>query len=1380
MNMLKNCTYYFFILVCTLTSYTLSAQSNEPCLSLSLNEVTAEAGDVVCIDLTTTGFTNVLGLQWSITYDPTLLEFAEVKNFGLPQLDANSFGVLAIGANNAITMAWSSATAQRVDLPDDAGIVSICFEALATSGKAVVEIFNTPTLIEIVDGNLDLFSVSGIAGGVRFGDTPAASLTIEDICVLPPTCSGSGQALVDVTISGGEAPFTYLWTGPSGFVTEVPDFEAMETGFYSLEVTDANGQVAKGMVQVEQTTRVSIANATITKVPCNSTSGGSIDLNLVNPSDPHEFIWSNGATTQNLDQLSVGTYFVTITNTETACRSIEAYVLEQENIRGGIFTECLGNDEIELQALAFDVSGNPYSFEWSTGETFTGPNEHKIRVSTEEESISVRITNEVGCRSIFEIDLPSCSTPPDGGGGNTGACFSMEVETITAQQGDIACVDVKVKGFDKILGLQHSIHWDPNLLAFNEAKNFSLGDVTNSFGQTATGLAVGKLPFVWTDAETLGKDLADGDVFYTLCFEVLAESGFATVNIAESPTPIEVIANGSQPFQLLTLPVGVIQGGIEIGGQATNALAISDICIEWQGCESSFLADIQVELNGGTPPYAFSWTGPNGYTSNQANIQGPEEGMYTLLLTDQNGNQASASALAWLGDHQGFNEVTGQLTPVNCANPNSGAIILTGLSTDGDYTYSWSNGATTRDISGLSVGEYTVTITSASNSCELIQAFEVALGGIQAGLFYTCMDEPTGTNALVEVTALVFGGGVGPLTFVWSTGEEVVAASESKIQINAGDSVSVVITDTLGCTYTSQVLHTTCQEGSTTDLAISYTYDCGEDSTTVALTAYVWDGGTGPYNFFWSTGTQVSGSTQSTIEVPASGTYSVTVSDAVGNTRVLGGIAPNCSVGNDTPLTLSIGEANATTGESICLAVRAKGFKNILGIQYAVGWDPAQVELNTVQAFALPNLNAQNFDLGSSTFQDGLLRFLWFDPTGTGLSLVDDAVLYEMCFTVLGTSGEVPIYFDQSTMQTEAINEDIASFEPVLDDGLIIINGDDRVWPGDTDNNELANQFDVLNIGLAYGATGPLRQDANLLWQGQWATDWDGQTPATAVNFKHIDVNGDGAINALDTTGLSLNWGRAANFSPNPFEEYRSTPGEAKHIGAPIFIETYTVRPGETADFNINLGDTENPVEGAYGIAFTIVYDPLAVVYGSARASFQSSWLGTLGDNMIVVMKDDPNNHRIHVGLTRIDQIEVNGSGQIGTLSLTIEDVIFRDNESEMDFKVENIRLIRSNEQEIIVDEVETVASINESPLATENILAAQRLKLYPNPTTAEIFIQYLDLQMDYVQVFNTNGKLIKQYKAMNQISLGGLPSTTYLLRFVGPEGVVFKKVIKQ
>lgn len=1378
MSMLRNWTYSFFILVCTLTSYTLSAQSNEPCLSLALNEVTAEAGEVICIDLTTTGFTNVLGLQWSVVYDPSLLKFTEVKNFGLPQLDANSFGTPAVGPNNAIRIAWTNPAGQGVDLPDDARIVSFCFEALATSGKAVVEVINTPTPIEFVDGNLTLLPVSGIAGGVRFGDTPASSLTIDDICVLPPTCSALGEALVDVTISGGEAPFTYLWTGPGSFVADVPDFEAMTKGFYTLEVTDANGQVANGMVQVEETSSVNIADATVTKVSCESTSGGAISLTLVDPSEPHEFTWSNGATTQNIDELSAGIYTVTITNTESGCRSVETYTLEQEGLLGSIFAECLGEDEVELSALVFDVSGNTYSYEWSTGETFTGLNEHKIRVSTAMTNVAVTITNNVGCQSVIEVNVPSCGTPPDGGAGNNGACFSMEVENIAAQQGEIACVDVKVKGFDKILGVQNSINWDPTLLAFNEAKNFSLGSVTTSFGQTAAGLAAGKLPFVWTDSETLGKDLDDGDAFYTLCFEVLAESGFATVNITESPTPIEVITSGSEPYELVTLPVGVIQGGIEIGTQGISSLGISDICIEWLGCESTFLADIQVAINGGSPPYAFSWTGPNGYTSNEANIQGPEKGIYTLLVTDQNGDQASA--LAWLGEHQGLNGVPGQVTPVDCANPNSGAIVLTGLSSGDDYNYTWSNGATTRDISGLSVGPYSVTVSSESTDCVLTRTFDVTLGAIQAGLFYTCIDNPSGSNALVEVTALVFAGGVGPFTFVWSTGEEVVSNSESKIQVNVGDSVSVVITDALGCTYNSQVLSTVCFEGSTGDFAVSYAYDCANDSTTVALTAYVWDGANGPYNFLWSTGEQMSGNTQSTINVPATGTYSVTISDAVGNTQVLGGIKPNCSVLNGTPLELIIGEANATTGESVCLAVRSKGFRNILGIQYAVGWDPAQVELNTVQAFALPNLNAQNFDLASSTFQDGLLRFLWFDPTAMGLSLADDAVLYEMCFTVLGTSGEVPIYFDQSTMQTEAVNEDIASFAPVLDDGLIIINGDDRVWPGDTDNNELANQFDVLNIGLAYDATGPIRQDANLIWQGQWASDWEGETPATAVNFKHIDVNGDGVIDVIDTTGISLNWGRAANFSPNPFEEYRSTPGEAKHIGAPIYIETYTVRPGETADFNIHLGDTENPVEGAYGIAFTIVYDPLAVVYGSAKASFQSSWLGTLGDNMIVVMKDDPSNHRIHVGLTRIDQMEVNGSGRIGVLSLTIEDVIFRSTEYEMEFKVENIRLIRNNEQEIIVNEVETVAMINESPLDTDDLPAAQRLKLYPNPTMDLVSIQYLDIQMDYVQVFNTNGEMIKEYKAMNQISLEGLPATTYLLRFVGPEGVVLKKVIKQ
>lgn len=1375
--MLKNCTYSLVILVLCLFSGSLSGQE---CSILRLADVSAEQGDVVCVDLTASGFSGLAAMQGTIGFDGAQLKFKEYRNLGLPGLSTNNFGNNPAQIDNGfITMSWTAPFVEPAPITDGLVIVSFCFEVLGEAGRTSLHILNDPTPIELINEEFNAISIGGISGAVNIGEASSGTLFVDDLCVEAPSCSSLGLADISFNLSGGTAPFSYRITGPNGFESDQADFDPYEIGDYRLEVTDQNGQTAVAFIHIQKPDRLDMVTGTLVPVPCDNPNGGAISLNLEGDPDDYEFLWSTGATTQSLDNLQEGTYRVTITNTTSGCRELEVFALEQKKIEATIYPGCLiDDDQATLRAIAFNAANGPYSFTWSTGETSSGANEHTIQVPGGGDNVSVTITDNRGCQSVFETPIPFCTPNNDGNSVNSGECFSFEVEQASGQQGDIVCVDVVVNGFDAILGIQHSVNWAPEMLGFIEAKNFNVGNVTTSFGISAENLATGDVPFAWIDSGSSGLNLYDETLFYTLCFEVLAETGFAAINITETSTPIEVIARGSEVNELKTLAVGVVQGGIEIGGQSTSDLQIEEVCVETLSCASEFLAEVAITVNGGSLPYAFSWTGPEGFTSTQQNIQGAIEGMYNLVLTDQAGKQVSASA--WLENKVGSGIVNGEVTPVNCANLNSGAVTLTGLSTGGDYSYSWSNGATTRDISGLSVGEYSVTVTSESNTCELTQTFEVALGGIQAGLFYTCMDEPTGTTSLVEVTALVFGGGAGPFTFVWSTGEEVVADSESKIQINAGDSVSVVITDTLGCTYTSQVLHTTCQEGSTNDLALSYAYDCGDDSTTVALTAYVWDGGTGPYNFFWSTGAQVSGSTQSTIEVPASGIYSVTVSDVVGNTRVLGGIAPNCSVANDTPLTLSIGEANATTGESICLAVRAKGFKNILGIQYAVGWDPAQVELNTVQAFALPNLNAQNFDLGSSTFQEGLLRFLWFDPTGRGLSLMDDAVLYEMCFTVLGTSGEVPIYFDQSTMQTEAINEDIASFEPVLDDGLIVINGDDRVWPGDTDNNELANQFDVLNIGLAYGATGPLRQDANLVWQGQWADDWDGQTPATAVNFKHIDVNGDGAINALDTTGLSLNWGRAANFSPNPFEEYRSTPGEAKHIGAPIFIETYTVRPGETADFNINLGDTENPVEGAYGIAFTIVYDPLAVVYGSAKASFQSSWLGTLGDNMIVVMKDDPNNHRIHVGLSRIDQIEVNGSGRIGILSLTIEDVIFRDNESEIAFSVENIRLIRSNEQEIIVNEVETVASINESPLDTENILAAQRLQLYPNPTTAEIFIQYLDVQMDYVQVFNTNGKLIKEYKAMNQISLAGLPSTTYLLRFVGPAGVVFKKVIKQ
>ncbi|MCK7535980.1 MAG: hypothetical protein MZV63_35830 [Marinilabiliales bacterium] len=54
-------------------------------------------------------------------------------------------------------------------------------------------------------------------------------------------------------------------------------------------------------------------------------------------------------------------------------------------------------------------------------------------------------------------------------------------------------------------------------------------------------------------------------------------------------------------------------------------------------CPESADGSITVSANGGTPPLAFSWSGPGGFTSTQASISFLRAGTYSLTITDSRG-----------------------------------------------------------------------------------------------------------------------------------------------------------------------------------------------------------------------------------------------------------------------------------------------------------------------------------------------------------------------------------------------------------------------------------------------------------------------------------------------------------------------------------------------------------------------------------------------------------------------------------------------------------------------------------------------------------------------------------------------------------------------
>lgn len=1372
--MLRNWTYLFCCFTLLLVSNSLIAQDNSSCLSFQLEDVRANPNSEFCINLKTQGFENVLGLQGSILYDPSVLQFTQTKNFGLPGLSTASFGTPSVGPEKTVTYSWASPTAMGVDLADGQTMAQLCFQPLVESGKTIVEFSKQPTPIELIDGNLRLLSATFLAAEVQIGEGEASDLEIDELCILPSICGEIGQGFVEVVASTNTAPLTYSWMGPNGFASELTNFEAPTGGYYQLEVVNAEGEIARAGVQIGSEGVEQGVSADITNVNCTQDSSGAIELSYLNPDNSYTFQWSTGETTQSIYDLVPGTYTVTITETTSGCSIERIFNLVEEGLRGGLFTKCLGDNQVELWALIFESTGNPVTFAWSTGETSSEPNEHRIIVPADPQAeYSVTVTDLFGCSIHLSTQLPDCeSTPTDGS--SFDGCLNFEVEKVVANAGEIACVDVTVQDFQKLVGLQYSINWKPDELAFIEVKDFVLGNAATSFGVTTELLENGRLTFAWTDPSTLSRSLADSETLFTLCFEVLLEEGQASISITGDPTPMEALWYNENTLVLQTISLGAIDGGIYVGEEIPAGPLLEEICTEVSGCGSSSNITLSALVSGGIEPFTYDWTGPSGTLESGQQVVVSEAGHYDLVIRDQLGRQV----------HGGVTVVSpslevnfsGQVTSASCTGEAIGSIFLIGVNTEGEYQFQWSNGATTKDIYDLPAGEYTVTVTEDNSGCEAIKSFQVENAELFASLYYNCID-----SFSIEVTATVSQAPTISTTFTWSNGVVETDVRQSTVVIAPGDSIAVSVHDDLGCSYSSPVIRPFCATPpSDSFISATYSYTCAVDNESATITAYVLDEGLGPYTFSWSGGPIESDVLQSSYTVPIGGTYQVIISDAFGNSRRLSGIKPNCGDGNGLPLELSIGEANANTGESVCLAVRAKNFINILGLQYAVAWDPDQLELNSIQNFGLPHLSDLDFNLRSPNYENGLLRLAWIDLQGLGVSMPDDAILYEMCFTVTGSGGEVPIFFDVASMQMEFVNDDLQSGIPILDDGLVIINGEERMWPGDTDHNEVANHFDLLNVGLAYGATGPIRENANLIWQGQWATDWGQVTPSTGVDYKHIDTNGDGVINTADTTAISLNWGRAVNLSPNPMAEYRSSLDDIDMQGTPIYVEAYPVRPGETISFDINLGDNENPVEGAYGLAFSIVYDPLAVVYGSAKATFQDSWLGNLGQDMIALVRDDPNNHRLHIGITRIDQSEVNGSGAIGQISMTIEDVIFRDGEYEMPFRVENIRLIRATEAEIEVQQKQTIGTVTDTPLSVGEEPRHERVKIFPNPTADLINIQYRSTNIERIQLLNLGGQLLREYKAMDQISLQGFAPSTYILRFIGVDGAFLKKVIKQ
>ena len=209
--------------------------------------------------------------------------------------------------------------------------------------------------------------------------------------------------------------------------------------------------------------------------------------------------------------------------------------------------------------------------------------------------------------------------------------------------------------------------------------------------------------------------------------------------------------------------------------------------------------------------------------------------------------------------------VEATVTNVGCDGSSAGAIDLTVVFGGGTNSFVWSNGAESEDLTDLTAGAYTVTVTN-SLGCLLIQTYTVSNdGNLEVSEVITDAGCDGAESGAIDLTV---SGGSGTYTFAWSNGAE----TEDLDGLSAGD-YRVTVTDSLGCTFIE-----TYAVGNDGNLEVSEVITnagCNNASSgAIDLTVM---GGSGAYTYSWT-----NGATTEDLDSLAAGNYQVTVTGSLG------------------------------------------------------------------------------------------------------------------------------------------------------------------------------------------------------------------------------------------------------------------------------------------------------------------------------------------------------------------------------------------------------------------------------------------------------------------------------------------------------------------
>ena len=828
-------------------------------------------------------------------------------------------------------------------------------------------------------------------------------------------CNGQTSNITN-TVAGGTPNYTYNWN--NGSTTQ--NLEGVGGGTYSVTVTDANSCVATASVTVNEPEELT-SELSAGTIACNG-STTDITNTVSGGTTPITYEWNNGANTQNLTGVVAGTYSVTVRD-NNSCSVVREITITQPDI----LTTSLSAGTIACNGGTTGITNTPdggttpYQYYWSNSsneQTLSG-------VSAGTYTVTVRDNNGCSVVESLEITQPNALTT------------SLSATSILCN-GQTSNITNTVAGGTP----NYTYNWNNGSTTQNLE---GVGGGTYSVTVTDANSCVATASVTVNEPEELTSELSAGTIACN------GSTTDITNTVSGGTTPITYEWNNGANTQNLT---GVVAGTYSVTVRDNNSCSVvREITITQPNvlavsvdagsvaCNGSTTTASAV-VSGGTEPYEYQW-------SNSATTQTITDiiaGTYSVTVTDDNG--CSTNAFTTITQPE---ELTVSISgPTSVCQNTTSTLTANVQGGTADFTYSWSNSATTSSITTpqlTTATEYSVTVTDANN-CSASASVNVEIGDTPGITIADVTPICAGGNTMLQANVSNAGTGY---TVEWSS-TDTGAGLPADITT---DAITVAPTSAGTYTYTVSLTATSCSDGqpfnssanvtltvnALPDAAITNntnatTITCS--TTQISLTA------TGGTAYQWSNGGAIADN-----NITSADTYTVTVTDANGcsNTESIviteDVAAPTVSITNTTGTTLltctttTINVEATGTGTSYLWSNEVTTATNAIttGGTYTVTATADNGCTSTAAIEITPNSDAPSLSITNNTGETELtcaLTSISVTATGSGASYewsngvetAENTLTAPGTYTVTATAGNGCSASEQIT-----ITQDIAAPE---------------------------------------------------------------------------------------------------------------------------------------------------------------------------------------------------------------------------------------------------------------------------------------------------------------------------------------------------------------